>query len=340
MISDSRTLRDSVIEYCAQIGADSMLVQGSGGNISWKDGETLWIKASGTCIADAAVREIFVPVDLAYLQQAITAGNFNVSPRLFGDTSLRPSIETLLHALIPTRLVVHLHPVEVLARLVRSNSASEICSLTTSSLRWLSLNYFKPGADLARVLAQSLKSRPSVNVIFLKNHGIVIGGEDIEEIRIILNELVATFTTHPRHKIVTTVDVHRQAKINELGYRLLPNYEVNQLALNRFLFSRLRVDWALYPDHVVFLGPKAICFDDFDAFMSTAARLEKLPELVFIRDLGVFASEKFRDIQEAHINCYAAVMFRQSYEEKLDSLTDGQISELLDWDAEIYRRSI
>jgi rhamnose utilization protein RhaD (predicted bifunctional aldolase and dehydrogenase) len=33
--------------YCSQIGADPLLVQGAGGNASWKEGDTLWIKASG-----------------------------------------------------------------------------------------------------------------------------------------------------------------------------------------------------------------------------------------------------------------------------------------------------
>jgi rhamnose utilization protein RhaD (predicted bifunctional aldolase and dehydrogenase) len=81
MSSAAKTLKDSVIDYCAHIGADPMLVQGAGGNVSWKDGETLWVKASGAWLADAARKEIFVPVDLTHLQQAIASGDFYVSPR-------------------------------------------------------------------------------------------------------------------------------------------------------------------------------------------------------------------------------------------------------------------
>ena len=114
MISITKSLKDSVIDYCTHIGADPMLVQGAGGNVSWKDGETLWVKASGTWLADAARKEIFVPVDLTHLQRVIAAGDFNVSPMVFGGSNLRPSIETLLHVLMPHKVVVHFHAVEVL----------------------------------------------------------------------------------------------------------------------------------------------------------------------------------------------------------------------------------
>jgi rhamnose utilization protein RhaD (predicted bifunctional aldolase and dehydrogenase) len=53
MNSTTNTLQASVINYCSTIGRDPLLVQGAGGNVSWKEGNTLWIKASGTWLADA-----------------------------------------------------------------------------------------------------------------------------------------------------------------------------------------------------------------------------------------------------------------------------------------------
>jgi len=44
-IGNSSELRQ-VLQFCSRIGSDSTLVQGAGGNISWKDGNILWIKAS------------------------------------------------------------------------------------------------------------------------------------------------------------------------------------------------------------------------------------------------------------------------------------------------------
>jgi rhamnose utilization protein RhaD (predicted bifunctional aldolase and dehydrogenase) len=39
------------------------LVQGAGGNTTLKDGNVLWIKASGCWLSDATYKEIFMPVD-------------------------------------------------------------------------------------------------------------------------------------------------------------------------------------------------------------------------------------------------------------------------------------
>ncbi len=58
-------IEKQVKAFCAQIGADPLLVQGPGGNVSWKDGDVLWVKASGAWLAHAAGKdEIFIPVDL------------------------------------------------------------------------------------------------------------------------------------------------------------------------------------------------------------------------------------------------------------------------------------
>ena len=64
-------MRHDVRNYCARIGQEPLLVQGAGGNVSWKDGGTLWIKASGAWLADAEKDDIFVPADLDTLRVAL-----------------------------------------------------------------------------------------------------------------------------------------------------------------------------------------------------------------------------------------------------------------------------
>ncbi len=125
--------RATLSDYCAAIGADPLLVQGAGGNASWKDADTLWVKASGTWLAEARARDIFVPVDLAHLRGAIATGQLDVTPRPLGDSGLRPSIETLLHALMPQPVVLHLHAVELLAQLVRPGFTEHLRANTPPS---------------------------------------------------------------------------------------------------------------------------------------------------------------------------------------------------------------
>ena len=47
----------------ARLGSDPLQVQGPGGNTSIKDGDVMWIKASGTELANAETQDIFVAVD-------------------------------------------------------------------------------------------------------------------------------------------------------------------------------------------------------------------------------------------------------------------------------------
>ena len=103
------TLRD----FSARIGADPLLTQAAGGNTSLKDGDTLWIKASGTWLAHAREREIMVPVRTAPLIAAVDRGEAQAErAELFtiaehNPSGLRPSIETTVHALVPQKFVVH-----------------------------------------------------------------------------------------------------------------------------------------------------------------------------------------------------------------------------------------
>jgi rhamnose utilization protein RhaD (predicted bifunctional aldolase and dehydrogenase) len=82
----------TISQMCADLGKDPLLVQGAGGNVSWKENETLWIKGSGTWLANANDEDIFVPVNFKHLQDALSNQDFEVKPELIGEHILRPSI--------------------------------------------------------------------------------------------------------------------------------------------------------------------------------------------------------------------------------------------------------
>ncbi len=333
----ANSLRYSVTDYCAKIGLDSMLVQGAGGNVSWKDGDTLWIKASGTWLADAKVKDIFVPVDLDDLRQAIANKNFHTIPKVIGDSRLRPSIETLLHALMPQKIVIHLHAVEILAHLVRADPAAEFKRLVGDTIKWRCIAYYKPGAELAVAVAESLLQQPDVDVLFLRNHGLVIGGTSVADIDITLQMLL----TQLKNMIdPLPLDENATESVPLLQYQdydLCSDQELNQLATNNYLSSRLKSEWALYPDHVVFLGSQAVILgrsinlEDLDA-------IHNRPAFVFDVGTGVYESKTATTAQKAQLRCYYDVLIRQPVTEKLLTLSPSSIAELLNWDAEKYRK--
>ena len=331
--------KERVRAYCAQVGSDPLLVQGAGGNASWKDGDVLWVKASGTWLVDAKDKDIFVPVDLRALTEAISKNDFLSSPVVIEDSIHKPSIETILHGLMPQKYVIHLHHVEALAHLVRMNAREKLIGLVNGFSAPIFIEYFKPGADLARAIFHELRLHPECNLIFLKNHGVVIGGESIQELENLVRMLSETLKNN--------VLIHDEDRILDQPHYLIGNRykraadpQIHQLATNPQLFDRLNHDWALYPDHVVFLGPKPFVFDRLPSESEMQDLQVSKPIFIFIKDVGVYESVDSTAAQRVQLRCYCDVIIRQSPSEKISSLSEADILSLLNWDAEKHRQAI
>lgn len=327
------SLREAVTAECVALGRDPLLVQGAGGNVSWKEGDTLWVKASGTWLADAGDKDIFVPVDLDHLQTELRAGRFEVKPEVRGTSALRPSIETLLHALMPQRIVVHLHAIDVLARLVRADFETAARACLPQALRWTSVPYCKPGAPLAQAVAQRLAHQPA-DVVFLTNHGVVIGADSPQAARRVLDTLTQALHTPALPVGPLPADAPSEIQIGHQAWNQVPSTAIQALACDPVLYDHVERHWALYPDHVVFLGPRAHTFNSVQAAQHASAGEAKL---VFIRGVGVYASPEFSQAQQTQLLCYANVVVRQLGQSVLTTLSEDEIGELLNWDAERYR---
>ncbi|WP_448937127.1 class II aldolase/adducin family protein, partial [Escherichia coli] len=86
-------------------------------------------------------------------------------------TTLRASIETSLHALMPHRIVLHVHSVNTIAWAVRSDARDEFAR-RLDGLAWRYLDYHHPGLPLARAVGEVI-ARDAIDVLILGNHGLV-----------------------------------------------------------------------------------------------------------------------------------------------------------------------
>lgn len=326
--------------FCSQIGENQLIVQGAGGNVSWKNENTLWVKASGTWLADAKIKNIFIPVKLNHLKQSIHKKKFSANPIVMGESKLKPSIETMLHAVIPQRVVLHLHAVDPLALLVRKNAKEELQKKIKNLFKYALVDYFKPGAELAEAVEQEIVEKNNLKIFFLKNHGIIIADDNINAVASKLNQLLSLL------KINTPItNTHNYSKYTGQRYQI-KNYSpskkewANELAVKKEFSSRLISDWALYPDHVVFLGKKAAIIDN--NYNSQDLNKNKSVEPPFIFDVGrgTLENTKVTEAQKKQLRCYYNVLARQSTEQKLQSISEEQVNELLNWEAEKYRTSI
>ena len=340
MIIAKTCIGKRVKAFCSQIGADPLLVQGAGGNVSWKDGDVLWVKASGTWLGEAELKEIFVPVNLPLLQTALKNQDFAVEPKVNGVFNLRPSIETLLHALMPQKVVVHLHAVEILAHLVQVNAKEKIKSLVGDAVNWIYVDYSKPGADLARSVSMQLTSRSDADVVFMGNHGVVIGGNDVDEISSTLSTLISILQTKFSQSLVETSPSAYESEFLASSYVPCCDKEVSLIANKDELTNKLRHEWALYPDHVVFLGAKPAILEANFRMSEMEEMVRDAPPFIFACGDGVYQNLHATSEQISQLRCYYDVIIRQSASNNLTTLSDRQVSQLLDWDAEKFRQNL
>jgi rhamnose utilization protein RhaD (predicted bifunctional aldolase and dehydrogenase) len=334
-----------ISQFCAALGKDRLLVQGAGGNVSWKEGGVLWVKGSGTWLANADKEDLFVPVNLTDLAHALSLKKFDITPQVIGKQALRPSIETILHALMPQTIVVHLHAIGALAHLVTRDSQASIQQrfkeAKPSAIHTAFVGYHKPGPELAQAIDHTLKQQPNINVVFLKNHGIVIGGNSIQEIELLLQSITdicryeKAGKQSPFSKILPAV-----APKCAQHYVAFPDVEVQQLVLDPILFKRLQFDWALFPDHVVFLGPKAFTYSSWNCFIEQEHALAVWRELIFIENTGIFVRPDFSLAKIAQLVCYYDVISRVEPNADLEPLDEAAINALLNWDAEKHRQQM
>jgi rhamnose utilization protein RhaD (predicted bifunctional aldolase and dehydrogenase) len=240
---------------------------------------------------------------------------------------------------MPHKVVVHLHAVEILSHLVREHPMDIFNQLIGDSINWCCVDYFKPGAELAEAVMIKLLQHQDINVVFLLNHGVVIGGENIEEIDIILQKLISLL----KNMITTlsTNDESNESSSNLIskGYSLCGDKEINYLATNINLSSRLESEWVLFPDHAVFLGGHAAILGRTIELKDLNLSTNSDPAFVFEIGKGVYENKMVTTSQKQQLRCYYDVLVRQSVCGKLRPLTSQQVEELLNWDAEKYRQS-
>jgi len=341
------TMRTAISNFCTELGQDPSLVQGAGGNVSWKQDNTLWVKGSGTWLANGGTEDIFVPVDLDAIRTALENRNLDITPRLIGEHRLKPSIETLLHGIMPQRVVVHLHAINMLRILVRAHSRELINLLfndpALSGISYTYIPYRKPGLDLANAIFSALQKQASADVVLLQNHGIVLGADSVEGIKNLLERLnrACLAFEHQLHLARIPDKTPIAAIPSPPSHSLIPfpDPEVQALALEPSLFKRLKDDWVLYPDHAVFLGAKAMTFPSVEHLAAWQTQYG-LPELVFIENMGVFMQASLNQAKQIQLRCYYDVVSRIGSDTDLQPLSQADVDALLNWDAEKLRQQM
>ena len=334
------TAYQELLSASARLGQDRLQVQGPGGNTSLKREGAMWIKASGTWLADAEADDIMVPVDAEALLQALDACDpRSEDPSNYVAATERPShigasIETPVHAALSWSVVLHTHCVATIAVAVRAD-AERIVTERLQGMGAIFVPYAKPGAALARAIRRRIKD--DTRIVVLGNHGLVVCGRTVEE-------AVSTLREASRRLAPATVAPGVRAnpaftsRLEGSTWMPVPHPETQAIATDPARLALAR-GTSLYPDHAVFLGP-TVAAAPFGSDPESFVNSEPRSKIIVVEGEGVAMPRDASRPALALARCLGDVLARMDPEVSVRRLRDADVHALLNWDAEKRRQAL
>jgi rhamnose utilization protein RhaD (predicted bifunctional aldolase and dehydrogenase) len=371
-------------------GTDSSYVIAGGGNTSFKDEKFLYIKASGTQLA-AVKPEEFVKMDRAKLaaiwgesypknpderEAAVLAGM--MAARSPGEEKKRPSVETLLHDMLPFTYVVHLHPTLVNGLTCAKKGKKLAAGFFGGDSIWIPIT--NPGYVLATLVKKATeqhkkKTGKDAAIIFLQNHGVFTGANSVEGIKTIYKRIMDTLASkiirQPGPGAKETV-YDNSAEAGKELCRLIQKNQAAPEAPGPVYVSFVRnaeiagfvkdeksfrpVSSAYTPDHIVYAGSHPLFLgkenvQDAAAFSTAAeAALKKhiqktglIPKTIAVQNMGMFGfgnSQKTADTAaELILDAVKLAVYTESFGGPL-FMTKDKIDFINNWEVERYRSRV
>ena len=287
---------ENLIEISREYGADEEFVLAGGGNTSWKEDGSMYVKASGTSLADITEAG-FVKMDLVRLariwkteypkdadERESAALRDLMESRAPGEEN-RPSVETLLHALFLQSYVVHTHPALVNGLTCSRDGEAVMQELFGDAALWVPL--VNPGYILAREVKARIKARimsggDHPDIVFLQNHGVFVARDDLDGIRDTYRWIMETLEARTARK--PDFGPPEESSLTETGQALCETVAAGiagvsagsgtvgvvdcAFVTNRDLIRLLAspdafepISSAYTPDHIVYAGPKPLYLD-------------------------------------------------------------------------------
>ena len=335
-------LLKEIIELSRHYGGDPQYVFGGGGNTSVKTDTRLYVKASGASLAEIDA-DGFVELDRAALAELLEADlpaepmqreqafkDRTLAARVHPDRGRRPSVESLLHHLLPGRLVVHTHPIAVnmLTCCVQGRELAE--RFFGNDVLWVPCT--DPGYTLARELGEALRQytektgREAPEAVLVENHGLFVAGQTPEEIHQRTARITDGIGEHLGEvelaEAFGPIEQHDPERARELILTIAPALrgllaeDGPPLPVVRFDDSAAAVALAagregeqaatagpITPDHMVYCATRPMWFEPLEeespdqVFQRLQIAVDlyrdehgRLPKVVLVRGLGMFSA--------------------------------------------------
>ncbi len=356
------------------------MIQAGGGNASAKydvDGKAMMlIKASGYLMSEVDEGKGYTQIDLDKIRKILEAvkngaisieddATINLKTNEANSGTLRPSIETFLHALLPQRYILHVHALITLVyasstRFQEDMAAQWEATVASPIATALLVPYEKPGIHLALAMMSGIEQYIArhgfaPDVIILQNHGLIIASEDSEAISDQLKSVEEIIKTH-----IGLPETFGNRYANQ---RLIKK-AINDIVNDKRIYVRANEDLDLinyqdgrpsFPDALVFCGLEPLVVDttshlsfkgEFSNVLITDAlkryieRYDDFPKVVLLDSDLYFCGESIKKCLEVQDVLKIQWILRRELGTSLVPLTEEQAHTLLNWEAEKYRKNL
>lgn len=369
-----------LIEISGFYGTNKDYVIAGGGNTSFKDEDTLWVKASGQPLAELTEEGL---VSLSREKLHVISRNVysddpiiredQVKKDLFAavtdpEKGKRPSVETSLHEIIQYKFVVHLHPTLINGVLCSRNARSTVLKLFGEKV--LFIPYTDPGYTLFKKLESEIilfrqKHSCDPQIILLENHGSFVSADTTADIKNIYDQILKAIST----QIVSPVEIS-QLPSGDLFQQVLPVIRMilsdDRLKVIRCRHNTLiakyyqsqqefhKISLPVTPDVIVYCKTKYLYIEQsstaeniIESIKLQLPRFQNeygyLPKVILIKNLGLFAVEDSVTSAEAVLDVYEDLIKVSHYASSFGGvkfLNPDEVDFIDKWEVENYRRKV
>jgi rhamnulose-1-phosphate aldolase/alcohol dehydrogenase len=323
-------------------GGGNNSVKGRSADLLGREIDVMYIKSSGSDMKSIVPKQ-FPGVRLDYIAP-LRERNEDMSDQemvdylakcLIDPASARPSIETLLHAFLPAKAVLHTHADAILALTNTKGREETVRQVFGEDV--ILVPYRRPGFRLSRDVADAFDRQPQAKGLILMNHGLITWGETIQEAYERHIELVTKAEREPaRTEATGTFDEKLALTIRgALNGRILElDDSPETLAfLAREDASRITQIGAATPDHLLYTKRFPLFLNRgedipaalqnyvqrytrwYEAHPSEFAMLDPNPRIVLVPGVGMFTAGK---------DARAARIVRDIYRHTMRIITDAE----------------
>ncbi len=369
ILSDFNAVIGPFVQVCDVVSDSVDMIQAGGGNASAKyeasEAQYMMIKASGFLMSEVDEVKGYATMDLSKIisiLEAVEAGDISIEDETKINAlvteanmgTLRPSIETFLHAMLPQRFVLHVH---ALTTLVYASSKRFVQDLER---QWqggnpfegvLLVRYEKPGIHLAMAMKEGITRynqmyAHSPEVIILQNHGLIVSSDSAEDLlkQIILIE-------EQIKKLMGLADdfdrsYREQTKLKSALRKVFPKKKL----CVRFNEDRDLVDYMdgrpSFPDALVFCGLEPLHYEAEETqsletlLEDYKSQYDDFPKVILYKSHVYFCGESIKKCLEVQDVLKIQWILRRELGEDLMTLSEEQAYTLLNWEAEKYRKNL